>query len=206
MQHKDMELLNRIRDFVMRYQAREGRSPSYRVVMREFRLNSLSRAHRYIHELEERGDLECADGGGIAMDWRLDASRVKTVPLIGTVPCGNPILAIEDYEGVYKLPEEFTGTGDVFMLKAKGSSMTGAGIRNGDYVVIRYQDYADSGDIVVAMIGNSVTGEEDATLKRYKVSESGHIVLHPENEKFCDIDGDGCRIAGIMVGYYHRAK
>jgi len=122
------------------------------------------------------------------------------VPKIGAVRCGQPTLAVEDYDGVFRLPREFTGTGEFFMLEAKGDSMIGANIFEGDYLVIRRQETADSGDIVVACRVSDCSSDEEATLKRYLYNK-GKPILRAENEdrnKYPDMDATEFRIIGKL--------
>jgi repressor LexA len=125
-----------------------------------------------------------------------------SVPLIGEIACGSPILAVENYEGVYRLPNEFVGSGEHFMLRAKGSSMTGVGIRSGDYLIIREQPEADYGQIVAACI------DGEATVKTYRPQDD-RIVFHAENPKYEDIEvkrGTDCRILGVVCGCFHSFR
>jgi repressor LexA len=166
--------------------------------MRLCRLPSIGQVQRCIRVLKERGELESDRDGRISLDFRFSGGSVG-VPLIGTIACGAPLLAIENYEGVYRWPEELVGSGEHFMLRAKGSSMTGAGIRDGDYLVLRKQPAADYGQIVAALVG------DEATIKTYR-PKNGKIVLHPENPKFDDIEveAENFRILGVLVGGFHK--
>lgn len=126
------------------------------------------------------------------------ARRVKEstcrVPVLGSVACGLPKLAEENIEEYVLLPEALFGRGDFFILRAKGDSMIEVGIDDGDLVVIRQQNTANPGQIVVALM------EDEATLKRYYPEPENHqIRLHPENSSMEDIYVDNCIIQGVAV-------
>ena len=117
------------------------------------------------------------------------------VPIVGRIPCGSPVIAEEYTEGYIRLPEELTGSGEFFLLRASGSSMTGAGIDSGDLVLIRKQSVAEPGKIVAALVDGS-----DATLKRYYPEpEKGRIRLHPENTEMEDMYYADCTVMGVAV-------
>ncbi|HEX5096112.1 MAG TPA: transcriptional repressor LexA, partial [Acidimicrobiia bacterium] len=122
------------------------------------------------------------------------------VPLVGDVAAGTGVLAAENVEEVHSLPEDFTGDGDLFMLRVRGDSMIDVGIYDGDFVVVRSQPDADNGDIVVA----GIPGEE-ATVKTF-LRKRGKIVLRPANERLDDMvfDGDEINIYGRVVTVLRR--
>jgi repressor LexA len=185
---------------IQQKQVETGRSPSYREIMKLCRIPTIGQVQRCIRVLKERGDLESENDGTITMDVRFSGESVS-VPLIGTIACGQPIFAVENYEGVYRLPQEFVGNGDeFFMLRAKGQSMTGAGIESGDLLILRAQPCAEYGQIIAACI------EDEATIKTYQPRKNGATVLHAENPTYEDIEvnsGD-CRILGVLVGSFHK--
>lgn len=191
-----------ILEFIRQFQAQKGYSPGQREVEKRFNI-TLPRAHRLVHALADRGLIELNDDNTVAMPEHLSRYPKRHAPIIGEVRCGEPTTAIEQYEGVMELPTEFTGHGNCFILRAKGDSMIGAGIEDGDYLVIREQPDADSGDIVVA-IRSEFADQADATLKRYKVLQDGRRVLHPENDKYQDIDADDFRIVGKLVSFIRK--
>jgi len=116
------------------------------------------------------------------------------VSLYGQVYCGTPNF-IEDYfEGTIEIPKHMIGQGDFFALRAKGDSMIDAGIYDGDILIIKMQDYAENGQIVVALI------EQDVTLKRFFALDTEQkYLLHPENKEYNDIITSKCKIIGIAV-------
>jgi repressor LexA len=118
-----------------------------------------------------------------------------SIPLVGNVAAGAPILAEQNIESYLTISGDFLGTGTYFVLKAKGPSMIKVGIENGDYVVIRQQPSAEEGQIVVAM-----TEDGECTLKRYyKDKRRKKIRLHPENDEMKDMFFDNIEIQGIAV-------
>lgn len=191
------KILSNILDYISSFQKERGMSPSFRSIQSHIGATSLSIVHRYIRELKFRNLLSSENTGSIAIDPRLASKRTVSVPLIGYVPCGTPILALENIEASYPMPSELFGMPDLFMLIAKGHSMIGAGIRDSDILVIKKQNFASPRDIVVALIG------EDATVKRYLPSNN-QIILHPENPAMEDIIVPDCQIIGVVVSYIHK--
>jgi len=200
----DESLMYQVLEYVGWYQAEKGYSPSRRNIEKRFDI-TLPRVQRLLYALQGRGMLEIDDDGEILIPGHLMRYAKRHAPIIGEVRCGEPTTAIEDYEGIMEIPEEFTGDGKHFILRAKGDSMIGAGIEDGDYLVIREQNYADSGDIVVALRGE-FSDDADATLKRYKVYNDGRRILHPENDDYEDIDADGFRIVGKLVSFIRKIE
>jgi repressor LexA len=116
------------------------------------------------------------------------------VPILGEVACGLPRFAEENIEDYVQLPASLFGSGDFYMLRANGYSMIDVGISSGDFVLIRRQNTAEPGEIVVALV------EEEATLKRYYPEpEHRRVRLHPENDALDDIYVDDCMIQGVAV-------
>lgn len=191
--------ISQILEYIKQEQKETGRSPSYRNIQKKIKASSLSVVSRYIGVLKERGLIESGEKGSIAIDSRLKYSEPIPVPLVGCVPCGGPVLAIENIEGTFALPSEIFGKGQLFMLRAQGRSMIGVGIKDGDILVIRKQNYAEYGDIVVAII------DGEATLKTYR-PQKDHIVLHPENPEFEDLILEDCHIVGVLASAIHKFK
>ena len=123
---------------------------------------------------------------------REDAAGFCRVPVLGAVACGLPILAEENIEEYVRVSVALFGRGEFFFLRAKGDSMTGAGIEDGDLVLVRRQETAEYNQIVVALIG------EEATLKRFR-PEQGYIRLHAENPRYDDILVESCLLQGVAV-------
>lgn len=121
--------------------------------------------------------------------------NTKQLPIVGDIACGTPILAEQNIESYLTISGDFLGTGAYFVLMAKGDSMINAGIESGDYVVVRQQQTAEEGQIVVAMVNDS-----ECTLKRYyKDRKHKQIRLHPENDEMEDMYFDNIEIQGIAV-------
>ena len=191
------ETMYRMLDYIKEYQARNGKSPSYRTIMKEMKFSSLSMVFRYISKLQSQGLIEKSKVGEIEIPFKLKASHTFTAPLIGTVTCGNPISAVENYEGNYSLSSDLCGSGISFILRAKGNSMKNAGIRDEDLLFVKKQSSAEDGEIVVALIG------EEATVKRL-FHRNGKIILHPENEEYKDFVLDKVDIIGVVKSYIHK--
>jgi repressor LexA len=200
MRSKDAGLLDRLAEYIFEWQRGGGESPTQAEVMKDLRLTAPT-VHRYLHELERLGRIEFNANGTIKTPDILAAADYNQIPLIGEVRCGDPTMAIEEFDDMFKIPRRFTGSGEFFMLRAKGDSMSGAGIAEGDYVVIRRTNAADIGDIVVAFKAGVDEGE--STLKRWR-RDNGRYYLHPENEAYEDIDATGFQIVGVLVGLYRR--
>jgi len=171
-----------------------GRPPTVREVMEAFGFRSPQTAREHLDALLEAGRLKKEPGiaRGFRLPGRGEAPTVM-VPLLGRVPAGPLDLAVEDLEG--HLPVQTrTSPGELFSLRVHGDSMKDAGILNGDIVVVRRQPRAESGEIVVAMVG------DEATVKRLRVKR-GRIELHPENDAFAPIvpDPSDVKILGRVV-------
>jgi repressor LexA len=169
-----------------------GYPPSVREIGEAVGLTSSSTVHAHLASLQQLGYLRRDPTKPRAMEVRYDAQsgaavdkgRVRHVPLLGDVAAGTGVLAQENVEELLPLPEDFTGTGQVFMLRVRGESMIDAGIFDGDYVVVRQQPDAEKGDIVVA----GIPGEE-ATVKTF-TRKGSKIVLVPSNERLSPMEFD----------------
>lgn len=186
------ETLRRMEEYIRERQRKDGVSPSYRRIMHALGMSSLNLVQRYVLALENQGRIRRTRLGSIALPKRLDAGKNKITPLVGDIACGQPSFAEENIEASYALPEAIFGKGELFMLHTHGDSMIDAGIREGDLIVVRKQNTADDGQIVVALM------DGEATLKRL-FHKDGKIVLHPENKQMQDIVVDNCEIQGVLV-------
>lgn len=184
--------LERVENYITEYQKKNGKSPSYRQIMHGVGMSSLNLVQRYVLALENQGRIRRTRLGSIALPKRLDAGKNKITPLVGDIACGQPSFAEENIEASYALPEAIFGKGELFMLHTHGDSMIDAGIREGDLIVVRKQNTADDGQIVVALM------DGEATLKRL-FHKDGKIVLHPENRQMQDIVVENCEIQGVLV-------
>ena len=185
--------LIKVMDYIRRYSEEKGYTPSVREIGTECGIKSTATVYSYLQKLQDRGFLNKTTNKKRSVT--LAKSSGINIPLIGTVTAGQPIFAYENYEDYYTFPtNEFRGE-DLFMLRVEGTSMIDAGIMNGDKIVVRRQQTAENGEIVVAMI------EDSATVKRF-YRRNGQIVLHPENEALSDMifnDGE-VSILGKVVG------
>ena len=181
-----------ILDYIEQFTLENGYAPSVREIGEAVGLRSPSTVHSHLKILEDNGYLQKSKGKSrtVAVAGQ---TNYKNVPLLGTVQAGLPVLAQEETIGY--VPFEGHGGSDLFALTVRGDSMKDAAILEGDVVIVRQQPTADSGQIVVALIG------EEATVKRLRL-EKGHVWLMPENPDFEPIDGDGCSILGVVVAVY----
>ena len=186
------ETLKRVREFNIAYQQEHGITPSYRQIMNALKLGSLATVRRYVMELENQGILKRSEIGKIIPMPKLKKGNFVLAPLIGSIVCGIPNPSEENYEDTYALPTDIFGKGHLFMLHAEENSMIEAGISPGDLLVLRKQDSADDGEIVVALV------DGETTLKRL-YRRDGKIVLHPENKRMKDIIVDDCNVQGVLV-------
>ncbi|HXY91958.1 MAG TPA: transcriptional repressor LexA [Acidimicrobiia bacterium] len=170
-------------EFVDAEVRRRGYPPSVREIGEAVGLSSSSTVHAHLAALQDKGFLARDPTKPRAIEVRFDVESgaaverrpVRHVPLVGDVAAGTGVLAAENVEETLPVPEDFTGDGQLFMLRVRGDSMIDAGILDGDYVVVRQQPTADPGDTVVA----GIPGEE-ATVKTY-LRRRSKVVLRPEN-------------------------
>ncbi len=186
------ETLQRVREFNIAYQQEHGITPSYRQIMHALNLGSLATVRRYVMELENQGVLKRSEIGKIIPMPKLEKGNFVLAPLVGSIVCGIPNPSEENYEDTYALPTDIFGKGLLFMLHAEGNSMIEAGISPGDLLVLRKQDSADDGEIIVALV------DGETTLKRL-YHRNGKIILHPENRRMKDIVVDKCDVQGVLV-------
>jgi repressor LexA len=174
-----------ILDFIAAQLRERGYPPSVREIGEAVGLTSSSTVHAHLTTLQKQGYLRRDPTKPRAIEVRYDATSgaaierrpARHVPLVGDVAAGTDVLAQENVEELLPLPEDFTGDGQLFMLRVRGDSMIDAGILDGDYVVVRHQQDAEKGDVVVA----GIPGEE-ATVKTYS-RKGSKIVLTPSNPR-----------------------
>jgi repressor LexA len=195
-----------ILDFIVGGVREEGFPPTLKEIAERFGLASPNAARDHVLALERKGFLRRTGEKSRAL--KLDPSlRVAAAaaprgwPLVGVVPAGSPVLAEENFEGYVDLNELFSGGEGTFLLRVRGESMIGAGINDGDIVVVRHQERVASGEIGVAVVGG------EATVKRL-FHEDGAWRLQPENPAMDPIrvwDGDPeFRVAGKVIGVVRR--
>lgn len=187
-----------VAEYLRNYQSENGYPPSVREICRELGIKSTATAHYYLDKLEERGVITRDANKNRAITLS-DAPEYVSLPLVGTVTAGEPILAVENLEGYYPLPPEYVGNGTCFLLQVKGESMIEAGILNGDKIICEKAETADNGDIVVALIDDS------ATVKRF-FRRDGKIILHPENQTMSDIVVEQASIIAKVKGLLRKYR
>ena len=187
------EKLIMVMDYIRKFSEENGYTPSVREIGKECGIKSTATVYSYLQKLQDKGYLNKTNNKKRSVT--LTRSSGVNIPLIGTVTAGQPIFAYENYEDYYTFPAgEFKGE-DLFMLRVEGTSMIDAGIYNGDKIIVRKQETAENGEIVVALV------EDSATVKRF-YRRDGKIVLHPENESLSDMifeDGE-VQILGKVIG------
>lgn len=202
---KEEQLLTFIKDYLND----NGYPPTVREMCKAVKVSSTSTIFYYLNKLENSNKikknpnknraLEVVDNNDCQLqtiDYASSGNLTK-IPVLGTVTCGDPILAVQTSEEYFMVsPTLFKGN-DLFMLEAKGDSMINAGIYDGDKIVLRQQSYADNGDIVAALI------EDSATIKRF-YKENGHYRLQPENDTMSPIIVDNVQILGKVVGLVRK--
>ena len=189
----DENKLIKVMDYIRRFSEENGYTPSVREIGAYCGIKSTATVHSYIERLQEKGYLNKAENKKRAVT--LGKSGSVNIPLLGTVTAGQPVFAYENYEEYYSFPlGEFRGV-DLFMLHVQGTSMINAGICDGDKIIVRRQQTAADGEIVVALVG------ESATVKRL-FRRNGKIILHPENEVLDDFvfNPEEVSILGKVVG------
>jgi repressor LexA len=192
-------------DFIKKYSAKYGYPPTVRDIGKAVGLASSSTVHAHLANLEKVGLLRRDPSKPRAIEM-LDkaADAVKSavgvqagLPLVGHVAAGSPILAEENIEDYIPVPDLAGGSEGEYVLRVRGESMKNAGILPDDYVVVRPQDTAADGEIVVALVG------EEATVKRF-YREADHVRLQPENETMEPIRSREVRVLGRVVGVFRQ--
>lgn len=196
---RQQNILKFVRDFINR----KGYPPAVREIGAAVGLSSSASVHNHLKKLQTYGFIQRDSAKPRALELlsEKDAWRNKLlvpVPLVGKVTAGIPILAVENVEETYPIPRDLIGCDDdVFMLSVCGDSMTNAGILDHDYIIARKQNFANNGDIVVALIDG-----EETTVKRF-YREIRTIRLQPENDKYQPIIGtDNIEILGKVISVF----
>ena len=203
----DEDTLSKIYRFIKQYQKENGKSPTYRQIGHSIGISSSGMVGRYIRQLEMRGLIGKEKSGAVAIDPRLFSGRTKTASLVGTVACGMPIFAEENIEGNFELPVEIFGNEEHFLLHAKGYSMIGKGIYDGDIIVAKRQNTAELGQVVVALIDDEATAKIFIPKKNKFVLKAANDSTDEEgNRCYPDIVIDHCEILGVVDNVIHRVK
>ena len=213
---KDPMQLNRreksILNFIEKQVNEKGYPPSVREIGKAVGLSSTATVHGYLAKLAEKGYIKKEDQKGrtlrllksadnkekIKEDKNFYSGReMVEVPVIGKITAGEPILAVENITDTFPIPIDFVGNSESFMLTVRGESMIEAGILNGDYILVKKQNVANNGEIVVALIG------DEATVKTF-YKEKDHIRLQPENSTMDPIIVPNCEILGKVAGVFRK--
>ena len=195
MSSKKNAALKALIDFVNSFYKRELRSPSFREIEAELGFSRQS-ALRYVQELESAGILRY-DGRTIVTEYieKLTSKDTESLPIVGSIPCGVPESREELHEDYLSIPKEWLGIGTHYILRATGRSMIGAGIDDGDLVIIRQTQQAEYGQIVAVLDENN-----GSTLKRLVFDkQKKRLVLHPENPEMKDICPDEIVVQGVAI-------
>ena len=190
-----------------------GYPPSVREIGKAIGLSSTATVHAYLEKLEKQGFIKKEDKKGrtLKVIKGSDGNPIKAksskdfytqkelvdVPIIGKITAGQPILAVENVTDTFPIPIDFVGNSESFMLTVRGESMIEAGILDGDFILVKKQNDARNGEIVVALIG------EEATVKTF-YKEKDHIRLQPENSTMDPIIVPDCQILGKVAGVFRK--
>lgn len=183
-------------EYLKSYIDENGYAPCVRDICLALDLKSTSTAHAHLTKLERKGYIsrDPAKPRTIMIcGENRHKERMIPVPVLGRVAAGMPITAIENIEEYISLPYSLLGSEDVFMLNVRGDSMMNAGIRDKDKIIAQKQNYAQNGDIIVALL------EDEATVKRFYLEE-GRVRLQPENENYQPIYARNIEILGKVIG------
>ena len=189
--------LKELFDYIRNFQQDSGFPPTVREIQSHFGIKSTASVAYYLKQLEAEGLIRKSKQKKRCIEV-VGESKVNQVPLLGEIAAGLPILAVENIDSYFPLPDGFFGKGgSLFMLQVRGKSMIGIGIQDGDYVIIRSQETAENGEIAAVLIENEVT------LKRF-YKEKSYFRLHPENRDMEDIITEKAEILGVLVGMMRK--
>ena len=216
MAKRDPNSLNKreraILDYIEKQARVNGYPPSVREIGKAVGLKSTATVHGYLAKLEQKGYIKKesqkgrtlkllkGSSGKSVTDSKKDfytGKEMVDVPVIGKITAGAPILAVENVTDTFPIPIDFVGNAESFMLTVRGESMIEAGILNGDYILVKKQNTANNGEIVVALI------EDEATVKTF-YKEKDHIRLQPENSTMDPIIVPDCKILGKVSGVFRK--
>ena len=178
---KQSEILQYLKDQILQ----KGYPPAVREICEAVNLSSTSSVHAQLKTLEDKGYIRRDPTKPRAIEivddeFNLSRREISNIPILGRVAAGEPLYAEQNISGYFPIPAEYLGSGESFMLKVSGDSMINVGIYNGDIIMVKAQNSARNGDIVVALI------EDSATVKTF-YKEKDHIRLQPENDALSPI-------------------
>ena len=193
---KQQDILDYIKEEILK----KGYPPAVREICEAVQLKSTSSVHSHLETLEKNGYIRRDPTKPRAIEicddnFQMLRTEMGSLPVIGRVAAGEPILAEENIESYFPVPAEMVPSGESFVLKVKGDSMINAGIYSGDQIFVHSCNTAVNGDTVVALIDDS------ATVKTF-YKENGHIRLQPENDSMDPIIVDDCQILGKVFGVF----
>ena len=192
--------------------AERGYPPSVREIGEALGLASSSTVHSHLQALQRKGYLRIDPTKPRALEvlfdpeteLRVERRPSRSVPLLGRIAAGQPIMAEENVEEIYPMPSDLVGDGNIFMLEVHGDSMIEEGIMDGDFVIVRQQPTAHSGEIVAAMIPSEYTDTAEATVKTIRHRGSA-IILEPANPRLQPFEAPpGTEILGKVVGVFRK--
>lgn len=197
---KQKEILEYIKAEILK----KGYPPSVREICEAVRLKSTSSVHAHLETLEKNGYIRRDPTKPRAIEimddsFQLVRHEMTSIPIVGTVAAGTPILAEQNIDGYFPIPTEMVPSGESFVLKVKGDSMINAGIFNGDSIFVNSCNTAENGDTVVALVDDSVT------VKTF-YKEKDHIRLQPENDYMDPIILNDVQILGKVYGVFRLYK
>ena len=193
---KQSEILEYIKEQILE----KGYPPAVREICEAVHLKSTSSVHAHLETLEKNGYIRRDPTKPRAIEicddsFQLVRNEMTSIPIIGTVAAGQPILATENIEGYFPVPVDMVPNAETFILKVKGDSMINAGIFSGDQIFVERTNVDRNGDMVVALVDDS------ATVKTF-YKEQGHVRLQPENDTMDPIIVDDCDILGKVFGVF----
>lgn len=215
---KDPMAINKREKAILKFIEKEmeanGYAPSVREIGKAVGLKSTATVHTYLAQLAKKGYIKKEEqkgrtlrllkgGNGEDLTKKKEPKNYYTgkemveVPVIGKITAGEPILAVENITDTFPIPVDFVGNSESFMLTVRGESMIEAGILSGDYILVKRQNTANNGQIVVALIG------DEATVKTF-YKEKDHIRLQPENSTMDPIIVPTCEILGKVAGVFRK--
>lgn len=188
--------IQKVYDFTLEFIEKHGYSPSIREICYSCGIKSTATAYSYLERLKSSGLISNSPlkKRAITLNSR---TEIKQIPILGLVRAGLPIFAVENLDGYIPLPPEMDSSGESFALRVQGDSMINAGIKDNDLIVVKKQETAVNGDIVVALV------EDSATVKRFYKTED-KIILHPENDNLEDLIFNDVQILGIVKGLMRK--
>lgn len=193
---KQSEILEYIKQTILN----KGYPPTVREIGTAVHLKSTSSIHAHLEALEKNGYIRRDPAKPRTIEiiddnFNLTRREVVNVPIVGSIAAGQPLLAVENIDNYFPIPAEFMPNQETFMLHVKGESMINVGIFDRDVILVRRQNTAKNGDIVVALI------EDSATVKTFH-KEGNHIRLQPENDTMDPIIVPDCQILGVVFGVF----